>query len=316
VTAPHHAGEPADGPVIRGVGELPAGTGGPFDNPIGAGGSGAAGGMAAAGVGAEVVGAGVVGAEGVGPDVVGRRLLDAVAVMNRLRSPGGCPWDAEQDHTSLLRYLIEECYELVEAIEHSDQSAIREELGDVLLQVLFHARIAAETPKSDGGFDIDDVAGDLVDKLVRRHPHVFGTRPPASATGGVTGTGTDGDETTAEGIEVSGVIRPVLTAADQQDRWDELKKAERGRSGVLDGVAFGQPATALAAKLGSRAAKFGVQVELPIGDSPADALFRIAYSAGARGEDPESALRTIALAHAATMAEAEQRAAAEQRPAE
>jgi len=216
-------------------------------------------------------------------EVAGRRLLDAVAIMDRLRSPGGCPWDAEQDHQSLVRYLIEECYELVEAIEHSDRAAIREELGDVLLQVLFHARIAAETRQEDGGFDIDDVAGDLVDKLVRRHPHVFGV-----------------DE--AAGVEV----RPVTTAADQQDRWDELKKAEHGRSGVLDGVAFGQPATALAAKLGARGAKFRVHVELPTGDSPAEALFRIAYSAGARGEDPESALRATALAHAAAMGEAEQ----------
>ncbi len=132
--------------------------------------------------------------------------------MDRLRSPGGCPWDAEQTHSSLLRYLIEECYELVEAVELGDRTAIREELGDVLLQVLFHARIAAETPAAEGGFTIDDVAGDLVDKLVRRHPHVFQT-----------------DAT------------PVWTAADQQERWDELKKTERGRSGVLDGVAFGQP---------------------------------------------------------------------------
>ena len=93
--------------------------------------------------------------------------------MDRLRSPGGCPWDAEQTHDSLVRYLVEECYELVQAIEDGDEAAIREELGDVLLQVLFHARVAAETPRSDGGFDIDDVAGDLVDKLIRRHPHVF-----------------------------------------------------------------------------------------------------------------------------------------------
>ena len=119
------------------------------------------------------------------------RLLDAVAVMDRLRSPGGCPWDAEQTHASLLRYLIEECYELVEAVELGDPAAIREELGDVLLQVLFHARIAAETPADDGGFTIDDVAGDLVDKLVRRHPHVFrhrrrrrSGRPPISSNAG------------------------------------------------------------------------------------------------------------------------------------
>ena len=210
------------------------------------------------------------------PVVPGQRLLDAVAVMDRLRSPGGCPWDAEQTHSSLLRYLIEECYELVEAVELGDRTAIREELGDVLLQVLFHARIAAETPAVDGGFTIDDVAGDLVDKLVRRHPHVF----QADAT-------------------------PVWTAADQQERWDELKKTEQGRSGVLDGVAFGQPALALAAKLGARATKFAITVEPPVGESPAEALFRIAYAAGARGEDPETALRAVATKHARTLADAE-----------
>ena len=201
--------------------------------------------------------------------IAGERLLDAVAVMDRLRSPGGCPWDAEQTHASLLRYLIEECYELVEAVEQGDGSAVREELGDVLLQVLFHARIAAEKPADQGGFTIDDVAADLVDKLVRRHPHVFDANSDA-----------------------------VHTAADQQQRWDELKKTEQGRSGVLGGVAFGQPATALAAKLGARAAKFDVVVEPPTGESAAEALFRIAYAAGARGEDPESALRAVALTHA------------------
>lgn len=209
-------------------------------------------------------------------------LLEAVAVMDRLRSPGGCPWDAEQTHASLVRYLIEECYELAEAVEQGDRAAIREELGDVLLQVLFHARIAAETPPEDGGFDIDDVAGDLVAKLVRRHPHVFA---PATAP---------------------------WTAADQQQRWDELKKAERGKSGVLDGVAFGQPAVALAAKLGSRAAAFGLDVP-PAGppdgaDPAAEQLFRIAYAAGARGEDPETALRAVARAHADALASAQARA--------
>jgi XTP/dITP diphosphohydrolase len=214
-------------------------------------------------------------------------LLEAVAVMDRLRSPGGCPWDAEQTHASLVRYLIEECYELAEAVEHRDRAAIREELGDVLLQVLFHARIAAETPRADGGFDIDDVAADLVAKLVRRHPHVF-----AQDTG----------------------RQPPWTAADQQQRWDELKKGERGKAGVLDGVAFGQPAVALAAKLGARAATFGLEVT-PAGDpdgsaEAAEQLFRIAYAAGARGEDPETALRAVARAHAAAMVAAQDAAAA------
>jgi XTP/dITP diphosphohydrolase len=202
--------------------------------------------------------------------------VEAVAVMDRLRSPGGCPWDAEQTHRTLVRYLIEECYELAEAVEHGDRSAIREELGDVLLQVLFHARIAAETPRDEGGFDIDDVAADLVAKLVRRHPHVFAQESAP------------------------------WSAADQQQRWDELKQAERGRSGVLDGIAFGQPAVALAAKLGSRAATFGLDVAPVAGeDSAAEQLFRIAYAAGARGEDPETALRAVARAHAEALQSAE-----------
>ena len=218
----------------------------------------------------------LAGSSAADTDTAGRRLLDAVAVMDRLRAPGGCPWDAEQTHESLLRYLIEECYELVAAVESGSSAAIREELGDVLLQVLFHARIAAEKSPADGGFDIDDVAGELVNKLIRRHPHVF---DPAAAL--------------------------VHTAADQQQRWDELKKAEHGRSGVLDGVAFGQPSTALAAKLGARAAKFGIELAPPAGETAAEAIFRIAYAAGARGEDPESALRAVAIAHSAALAAAQ-----------
>ena len=220
----------------------------------------------------------------------GTRLLDAVAVMDRLRAPGGCPWDAEQTHTSLLRYLVEECYELVDAVEREDAAAVREELGDVLLQVLFHARIADEAQADRGGFDIDDVAGDLVDKLVRRHPHVFGA-PARSADSGPQTARDDADQS--------------YSAADQQDRWDELKRSEHGRSGALAGVALGQPSAALAGKLGHRAAKFGLRVDLPEGDSVGEQLFRIAYLAGASGQDPESALRAVARRHAEALSMAE-----------
>ena len=105
-------------------------------------------------------------------DVQGGRLLDVVATMDRLRSPGGCPWDAEQTHESLAPYLVEEAHEVVHAISTGERPHLAEELGDVLLQVVFHARVAEE---ADGGdaFDIDTVAGLLVEKLVRRHPHVF-----------------------------------------------------------------------------------------------------------------------------------------------
>ena len=118
-------------------------------------------------------------------DVPGSRLLDAVAVMDRLRSPGGCPWDAKQTHESLAKYLTEEAAETVEAIESGDREHLAEELGDVLLQVLFHARVAEDASEADERFDIDDVAGGLVAKLVRRHPHVFA----------------DGDASTPEEVE-------------------------------------------------------------------------------------------------------------------
>jgi XTP/dITP diphosphohydrolase len=210
-------------------------------------------------------------------------LAEAVRVMDRLRSPGGCPWDAEQTHDSLRRYLVEECYELLQALEDGAHREIEEELGDVLLQVLFHARIASERDAADGGFDIDDVAAGLVDKLVRRHPHVFGD------------------------------AAPLHDAADQQVRWDDLKKKERGRSSVIAGVALGQPSVALAAKLGSRAARAGIVVAMPSGDSAAEQIFRIAYAAGAAGQDPESDLRAVARMHAEALAAADN---SETRPAE
>jgi XTP/dITP diphosphohydrolase len=209
----------------------------------------------------------------------GIALLDAVAVMDRLRSPGGCPWDAEQTHASLLQYLVEECYELYDAIEQDDREAMREELGDVLLQVLFHARVAAE---EDGGFTIDDVAGVLVDKLVGRHPHVFG-----------------GSER-------------VDTAARQEQRWEELKQTEKQRASSVDGVALGQPAVALAAKLTSRTARAGLPSELlPSGTGVGEQLFALAASAKLAGVDPEAELRTAALRFADAVRSAEKAAAAE-----
>jgi XTP/dITP diphosphohydrolase len=120
-------------------------------------------------------------------DVPGSRLLDAVVVMDRLRSPGGCPWDATQTHESLAPYLTEEAGEAVEAIESGDRQHLAEELGDVLLQVLFHARVAEDAETGAERFDIDDVAGGLVAKLVRRHPHVFA----------------DGDASTPEEVEAA-----------------------------------------------------------------------------------------------------------------
>jgi XTP/dITP diphosphohydrolase len=165
------------------------------------------------------------GREGAGPpavevltgcyDLPGARLLDLVAVMDRLRSPGGCPWDAEQTHDSLRPHLLEETYELLEALDAGDRPAMREELGDVLLQVAFHARLAAEDAQAP--FDLDDVAGDVVAKLVRRHPHVF-----------------------AEEGEAAG------SAQDVHERWHRLKAEEKRRASVLDGVPVALPALARA----------------------------------------------------------------------
>ena len=98
-------------------------------------------------------------------------LIRLVAIMDRLRSPGGCPWDAEQTHESLLKYLLEESYEFIESVENGDRAHMREELGDLLLQVYFHSRIAEEN--QDDPFSIDDVAQHVADKLINRHPHVF-----------------------------------------------------------------------------------------------------------------------------------------------
>ncbi|SNR32582.1 XTP/dITP diphosphohydrolase [Haloechinothrix alba] len=213
-------------------------------------------------------------------DVIGAEvppLLEAVRVMDRLRSPGGCPWDGIQTHESLRQYLVEETYELLEAIETGDRESLREELGDVLLQVLFHARLAAEHDTDP--FDIDAVAADLVTKLVSRHPHVF--------------TGSAGAE--------SG-----HTAERQQVRWEELKRTEKGRESAVDGVALGQPAVALAAKLAQRSARAGVPEELlPAPEGTGAALFDIAARAKRAGEDPEDALRVVAKRFLADMRAAE-----------
>lgn len=131
-------------------------------------------------------------------DVQGGRLLDVVATMDRLRSPGGCPWDAEQTHATLAPYLVEETHEVLHAIETGDTRHLAEELGDVLLQVVFHARVAEDA--AEGAFDIDTVAGLLVEKLVRRHPHVFG----------------DGDATTPDEVERA---------------WERIKAEEKAGAG-------------------------------------------------------------------------------------
>src|SRR6195952_1296012 len=169
--------------------------------------------------------------------------------MDRLRSPGGCPWDAEQTHASLAPYLLEEAYEALQALQDEDSDGLRDELGDVLLQVLFHARVASEDP---AGWDIDDVASGLVDKLVRRHPHVF-------ADTSVTGS------------------------ADVEANWDAIKAVEKPSRTVADGVPLVLPALALAAKLQSRGAR------AKIWSPPADAGARVQAAAAEVASDPTSA---------------------------
>lgn len=196
----------------------------------------------------------------------GERLLELVAVMDRLRSPGGCPWDAKQTHRTLVEYLIEEAYETVEAIETDDATLLREELGDLLLQVVFHARIAQES--STEAFDIDDVAEGIVTKLIRRHPHVFAD------------------------TEIS-------SDAELEAMWHEMKTAEKGRASVTDGIPASLPALVAAAKLQARSTRVvGTQdepmpavSELSSETELGRMLWDIVRVARARGWDAEAALR-------------------------
>lgn len=224
--------------------------------------------------------------EGPAPEggAVGERLLDVVRVMDRLRSPGGCPWDAEQTHASLRGYLLEEAHEAYDAIVDDDPVAMREELGDVLLQVVFHARVAAEAAPGRR-FDIDDVAGDLVDKLVRRHPHVFGDAGPRDV-------------------------------AAVEAGWEEIKKAEKQRRSPTEGVSRSQPAASWGAALVRRAGRAGLSTPAPaeLADESPEALgerlLAVVAAAEQRGWDVEDALREAVRRYAGELdAEALERSA-------
>ncbi len=231
-------------------------------------------------------------------DLPGAHLLDVVTTMDTLRL--ACPWDRRQTHESLAPHLLEEPYEALDALESGDHQALREELGDVLLQVVFHARIAADRPEGEDGYTIDDVADTLVAKLVRRHPHVF--------------------------ADVS-----VDSADDVIRNWDEIKKAERAAKlaasaavpqpeeqspSVLDGVVFGQPALSLAAQVLRRAARIGYPVATA-GSQDRDAddrdrgvgkeLLRLVAETTRRGMDPELELRRVARELAASVRDWERR---------
>ena len=189
-------------------------------------------------------------------------------VMNKLRSPGGCPWDAEQDHASLLKYLLEESYEFIESVENNDRQSMQEELGDLLLQVYFHSRMAEEDAKQP--FDIEDVAKSVTDKLIRRHPHVFGGQP-------------------------------VGTSEDVLENWEKQKAVEKGRTSAIDGVPLAQPALPLATKVIYRLNKlnYDLPISEPISlpseinqDQFGQILLGLISQAVEKGLDPEAALRS------------------------
>jgi MazG family protein len=191
-----------------------------------------------------------------------------IGIMARLRDPaGGCPWDLEQDFASIAPYTLEEAYEVDDAIRRGDMKDLADELGDLLLQVVFHARMAEEA----GHFRFDDVVAGLCEKLVRRHPHVFGD---------------------AE----------LRTAAEQTESWEAIKAAERAQAGAAgdayDGVPLALPALARAAKLQRRAARAGDAAALPAADGETldaatlgERLFALVASANRDGLDPEQSLR-------------------------
>ena len=229
----------------------------------------------------------------------GLQLLELVKVMARLRGPGGCPWDAEQTHASLARHLLEETHEALAAIDDGDRDALRDELGDVLLQVVFHAQIAAD----EGAWDVDDVARRLIDKLIRRHPHVFGE------------------------VEVAGADEVLVN-------WEQIKAEERGRGADLeDDIPASLPALARASKVQRRAAGFGfdwrtreaalaklreevdeLEAAAPGADAEAelgDVLFAAAAVARRLDVDPESALRRTTSTFARRYEAMRARAAAE-----
>jgi len=202
------------------------------------------------------------------------KLEELIAVLEKLRAPGGCAWDAEQTHESLVKYLVEETYELVDAIERGDRDEMIEELGDVLYQVVFHADIAAHTPGEE--FTLEDVAANMTAKMIGRHPHVFG----------------DSAEKAALNIQ---------SGSDVSGMWDELKKADKGgRTSVLDGIPQGMPALALADKVLGKAEKIGIidadapgALALSSEEELGGVLLAIVTSARLNGLDSERALRTV-----------------------
>ena len=201
------------------------------------------------------------------------KLQSLIKTAHQLRAPGGCPWDAEQTHGSLVQYLLEETHELIEAIESGNRDEVLEELGDVLYQVLFHADLASQGSLGEP-FDLEDVAQKMESKMISRHPHVFGTAE-------------DKEKFLAE------------TGEDVVKNWESHKKLEKpGRTSILDGVPQAMPALALANKVMGKAEKAGILETSEIPSIPMETeeqlgklLLAVVASARSLGLDPERALR-------------------------
>lgn len=251
------------------------------------------------------------------PAAAGDRFARLVEIMRMLRSPRGCAWDREQTLASLRPFVIEEAYEVVEAMDRDDRAALCEELGDLLLEAVFVAQICAE----EGAFTIADAAEAVTAKLIRRHPHVFGG-------GGAEGGGAEG--------ESGGAGAGDLSPAEVKRQWERIKREERadrsGRASLLDGIPAALPALLRASRIGARAANVGFDwdeagqvvdkadeemAELRgaiAGGDPArieeelgDLLFTVANAARKLRVDPESALRTANAKFARRFRAVEQR---------
>lgn len=209
-------------------------------------------------------------------DFLNRGLSGLIDLMELLRAPGGCPWDAKQTHQSLAEFLLEETYELLDALNSEDKRALKEELGDLLLQIVFHAKIASEDKQN--GFDIDDVADAIIEKLVSRHPHVF-ENPQ------------------------------VLAAKEVKDNWEKLKAKEKNRSSAFEGVPKELPALLFASKILSRLDKYQPDFSLEemnsvselINEKTTEAelgriLLKMVEESKKLGLEPEMALRKAVLA--------------------
>ena len=201
------------------------------------------------------------------------KLASLIQTAHKLRAPGGCPWDAEQTHRSLIQYLLEETHELIEALEAGSREEVIEELGDVLYQVIFHSDLASEGTLGEP-FDLEDVAQFMEQKMISRHPHVFGSDQEKSKYAASTGD-------------------------DVMQNWDDHKKREKpGRKSILDGVPQSMPALALASKVMGKAEKAEILEPLsePVVPMQSEAdlgklLLAIVASARSLGLDPERALR-------------------------